>query len=196
LTNQPERDPIRLFQRLLAEAAAEEPESGTAMTLSTVSADGRPSSRMVLLKQFDEAGLVFYTNYDSRKARDLAAVPHAAVCFYWPSIARQVRVEGAVERVSAEEADAYFATRPRDSQIGAWASRQSETLSNERDLDERVGQFEERFAGREVPRPEFWGGYRLRPQRIEFWLSRPGRLHERILYQWDGDSWSMRSLYP
>lgn len=189
-------DPIARLQSLLARAAEAEPESGTVMTLSTVSAEGRPSSRVVLLKHLDDSGLVFYTNYGSRKARDLAAVPHAAICFHWPSIERQVRVEGVVEKISAEESDAYFATRPRDSQLGAWASLQSETLGSEGELDERLHSIQQRFAGRPVPRPDFWGGYRLRPERIEFWRSRPGRLHERTLFERDGEGWSIRSLYP
>jgi pyridoxamine 5'-phosphate oxidase len=177
-------------------AAEQEPESGTAMTLSTVSADGRPSSRVVLLKHLDDAGLVFYTNYTSRKALDLSAVPYAAVSFYWPSIERQVRVEGHVEKVSAEESDAYFESRPRESQVGAWASRQSDTLASAGDLEQRVNRIQERFADRRIPRPDFWGGYRLHPERIEFWRSRPGRLHERTLFERDGDGWSIRSLYP
>jgi len=189
-------NPIELFRELLARAAPHEPEEGTAMNLATVSATGRPSSRVVLLKGLEDDGFVFYTNYASPKADDLETVPFAALCFYWPSIERQVRIEGPVEKVSADTSDAYFATRPRESQIGAWASRQSDPLDTDEELNRRVAEFEERFSGGPVQRPPFWGGYRLRPERIEFWRSRPGRLHERTLFERSDDSWTRTSLYP
>lgn len=189
-------NPIDLFRELLERAAPNEPEAATPMNLATVSADGKPSNRVVLLKDVDDAGFVFYTNYGSRKANDLEAVPFASLCFYWPSIERQVRIEGPVERVSEATSDEYFATRPRESQIGAWASRQSEPLPGDVDLDERVAATENRFRGGPVPRPSFWGGYRLRPQRIEFWRSRPGRLHERTLFERSESGWKQTGLYP
>lgn len=166
------------------------------MTLATADGDGRPSARMVLLKGAGEDGFVFYTNYGSRKARELDANPRAALCIYWQSLDQQVRVEGPVERLPAELSDAYFASRPRGSRLGAWTSRQSEELDSRATLLGRYLRVKARFAGRAVPRPEFWGGYRLLPERIEFWTNRRFRLHDRQLFERRDDGWTMRRLYP
>jgi pyridoxamine 5'-phosphate oxidase len=166
------------------------------MSLATIENGGQPSVRIVLLKAFDEQGFVFYTNYEGRKGRQLLAHPKAALCFYWPPLDTQVRIEGTVTKVADEEADAYFATRQRLSQIGAWASRQSETLETPTILDERVARYEKEFEGRPVARPPFWSGFRVRPERIEFWKGKPNRLHQRHLYTRDGDGWKIETLYP
>ena len=186
------------FQRLLAEAeAAGEPEP-TAMTLATAMPDGRVSARTVLLKGADPAGFVFYTNTLSHKGRQLAANPHAALLFLWKRLRNQVQVwiEGAIEPVTATEADAYFATRPRDSQIGAWASIQSEELASREVFEQRCAEFDDRFAGGPVPRPPHWSGYRLRAERVEFWYGMPFRLHDRHLWQLRDGRWSECLLYP
>jgi pyridoxamine 5'-phosphate oxidase len=168
----------------------------TAFALATVGTDGRPSVRMLLLKEASHAGFVFYTNYGSRKGRDLLARPFAAICFHWQALDRQVRVEGGVERVSDEEADAYFATRQRGSQLGAWASRQSEPMGDPAELGRRYAEVEARFTGGSVPRPPFWSGFRLLPERLEFWIGQPSRLHVRHLYSRDGEGWRVQTLYP
>ena len=191
-----DRDPIKQFQTWLNEAFAAKLPLPEAMTLATATADGRPSARMVLLKQVDHDGFVFYTNYNSAKAQQLDANPHAALVFYWAQLDRQVRVEGSVSRTSAEESREYFATRPRESQIGAWASQQSEAIASRAVLEERAAELEKQYGDREIDRPEYWGGYRVKPERIEFWLSRIGRLHDRILYQREGDAWSITRLAP
>jgi pyridoxamine 5'-phosphate oxidase len=167
-----------------------------AMSLATVGMSGNPSVRIVLMKDVDERGFVFYTNLDGRKGRELRTHPGAAICFHWAALEVQVRAEGAVTQVSDEEADAYFATRARESQIGAWASIQSQAIEHASDLAERIAEVEQRFLGVPVTRPPFWSGFRLRPERIEFWKARPGRLHERHLYTRSGDSWTMETLYP
>jgi pyridoxamine 5'-phosphate oxidase len=189
-------DPIEQFQTWLNEAFAAKLPLPEAMTLATATPDGKPSARMVLLKQVDHDGFVFYTNYNSVKARQLDANPYAALVFYWAQLDRQVRVEGSVSKTSAEESRDYFATRPRESQIGAWASEQSETIANRAVLEERALELEKMYFDREVDRPEHWGGYRLKPERIEFWKSRVGRLHDRIVYQRQGDSWTITRLAP
>ena len=188
-------DPIDIFTELFERAAQTciEPD---AMVLSTVDEKGRASGRYVLLKGVDARGFVFYTNMESRKARALSANPSAALCFYWPSIEKQVRVEGTVERVSDADADAYFATRSRESQIGAWASHQSATLESRDALDRRVTEVRERFQGAAVPRPPFWSGFRVVPQSIEFWTRDPARLHVRDHYERDGNLWVRTLLYP
>jgi pyridoxamine 5'-phosphate oxidase len=167
------------------------------MTLATSTPDGKPSARMVLLKQVDDDGFVFYTNYQSRKANDLDTNPFAALVFYWKLLDYQVRVEGAVTRTSDEESDEYFASRPRESQLGAHASPQSEVVAGREILERRFAELEESYGDRVVERPEHWGGYRLRPQRIEFWKSRPGRLHDRLLYERQPDgTWLRKRLAP
>ena len=189
-------DPIELFG-LWFEAAQ---ESGIlmpdAMTLATATPDGVPSARMVLLKGVDPNGFVFFTNYGSRKARELDANPRAALCFHWTVLQRQVRVSGSIERVGEEESAAYFASRGRGSQVGAWASRQSEPLPTRADLQDRVRSVEAEFEGRDVPLPSFWGGYRLRPEQIEFWQGRADRLHDRLRFLRDGPGWTTQRLYP
>jgi pyridoxamine 5'-phosphate oxidase len=181
----------------LDEARQADIKLAEAMTLATATVDGKPSARLVLLKQADEHGFVFYTNYNSMKARELDSNPQAALVFYWPQLERQVRVEGKVERVSAAESDAYFKTRPRESQIGALASPQSEVIASRDTLQQNFDELEKLYEGREVERPEHWGGYRLYAERIEFWKGRPGRLHDRILYERQNDgTWSIARLAP
>lgn len=190
-------DPFEQFRRWFAEAEEVEPPEPNAMTLATATRDGRPSARMVLLKGVDERGFVFYTNYESRKGRELAENPWAALVFWWPHMARQVRVEGRVEKVSEAESDAYFRTRPRGSQIGAWASRQSTVIASRAELEARYRQYEAEFEGREVPRPPYWGGYRLVPEVFEFWQGRLNRLHDRFRYRKQPDgSWVIERLAP
>jgi pyridoxamine 5'-phosphate oxidase len=188
-------DPIARFVEALARARAVEPFDPTAMSLATAGARGRPSARMVLLKGADARGFAFYTNRESRKGDELDANPFAALCIHWPKSEQQVRVEGRVERVSDEESDAYFATRPRGSQIGAWASAQSRPLGSREELVEATRAVEARFPA-EVPRPPNWGGYRVVPERIEFWFGRADRLHDREVYERDGDGWKLSRLYP
>ncbi len=190
-------DPIALFERWLAEVSETEPSNPTACALASADSQGRPSVRMVLLKGVNERGFTFYTNLESRKAGELDSNPWASLCFYWKSLARQVRVEGAVERVSDSEADAYFASRPRLSRIGAWASKQSQPLEGRFELEKRVAEYTAKFHVGHVPRPDFWSGYRILPQCIEFWEERQFRLHERVLFSAaDGGGWTMQRLYP
>jgi pyridoxamine 5'-phosphate oxidase len=191
-----EHDPIEHFRAWLRDAEAAEPNDPNAMALATVDRAGNPSVRMVLLKDVDERGFVFYTNLGSRKAREIAANSHVALCFHWKSSRRQVRVEGRVEGVADGEADAYFASRPRISQIGAWASKQSQPLEGRFELERRVAWFASRYAIGAVPRPDFWSGYRVRPAMIEFWEDRPFRLHMRRIYRRDEGTWTSGELYP
>ena len=189
-------DPHKLFEEWLAEARLGEPNDPTAMAVATADEAGRPSVRMVLMKGHDARGFVFYTNLDSRKGAELAANPRAALLFHWKSLRRQVRIEGPVEPVSAEEAEAYFATRSRDSQLGAWASDQSRPLDSRAAFEARYEETRRRFEGGEVPRPPRWAGWRVRAERIEFWNDRAHRLHERRLFIQADEGWTEGLLYP
>ena len=191
-----DRDPINQFKLWFDDAIASGMKLPEAMTLATATPGGTPSARVVLLKSVDTDGFVFYTNYSSAKARDLEANPTAALVFYWSQFDRQVRVQGVVEHVTPEESQAYFRTRPRESQIGAWASPQSEVIENRETLEARVAELEELYGDREIECPEHWGGYRLKPTRIEFWKGRLGRLHDRIVYERDGAGWKISRLAP
>jgi len=190
-------DPFALFSQWLADARASEPNDPEAMALATVDAQGRPSSRMVLLKGHGPEGFTFYTNFESRKAGELLASPEAALLFHWKSLRRQIRIEGPVVPVDAATADAYFASRPRVSQIGAWASDQSRPLDARETFEDRIRDVEARFAGTDVPRPPHWSGFRLAPRAMEFWLDRAFRLHERRRYEATGaGGWTTQMLYP
>lgn len=192
-------DPIAIFNDAFARAQRTDrallPEP-SAMSLATVGKDGSPTLRIMLLKGVDESGFVFYTNLESRKGRDLRARPRAALCFYWSALDLQIRIDGSVTPVTAEEADEYFASRPRGSQIGAWASRQSEVIVPPGELDARLARYEREFEGRDVPRPEFWSGFRVHPERIEFWRNKASRLHDRTRYTREGEGWKVETLYP
>jgi len=190
-------DPIVQFSDWFNDAKSKETKNPEAMTLATSTSDGRPSARMVLLKEFSTDGFIFYTNLNSNKALELSENPQAALCFYWRSISRQVRIEGPIIRVSEQRADTYFATRSRGSKIGAWASDQSSALVNRNLLDQRVKDYESKFSGEEIPRPPFWSGYQLKPNLIEFWTERDNRIHERQLFKLDKSNiWQVSSLYP
>lgn len=191
-------DPMRLFAAWLTEATASEPRDPTAMTLATVDADGLPNARMVLLKDADEQGFVFYTNMDSQKGQELDAASKAALVFHWKSLNRQIRVRGTTERVSDADADAYFATRPKQAQIGAWASQQSRPLESRFAFEKAVAVYTAKYAIGSVPRPPYWTGYRVVPLQIEFWHDRPFRLHDRIVFKREalGAPWSKTRLYP
>jgi len=189
-------DPIQRFEALLTQATTAGVYLPNAMSLATADAEGRPSVRMVLLKGVDQRGFVFFTNLESRKGRELRERPYAALCFHWPMPEVQIRIEGKVEQVDDEEADAYFATRGRGSQIGAWASKQSDVLPSRETLESEVAKVEARFEGVEVPRPPFWSGFLVRPERIEFWTGMPDRLHERLIYTKSESGWHVERLYP
>ena len=189
-------DPIAYFHRWFEEARANEPDDATAMALATADIAGRPAVRMVLLKHADERGFVFYTNLDSPKSNDLRANPHAALCFHWAKMERQVRIEGSVKQVSDAEGDAYFATRPRLSQIGAWASKQSQPMAGRFELEQAVAATAVRFGVGAVPRPPRWSGWRVVPERIEFWQARACRHHDRQLFTHGPRGWCAQWLYP
>jgi pyridoxamine 5'-phosphate oxidase len=191
----PSADPIAVFLEAAGRAQARQVDTAP-VTLATADARGRPSARMVLLRGVDARGFAFFTNYTSRKARDLANNPYAALCFHWPTLEEQIRIEGAVERLPDAESDEYFSGRPRGSQLGAWASDQSQVLESPDVLDERYREAERRFDGMTVTRPPFWGGFRLVPERVEFWYGRADRLHERLVYVKDNGAWRTERLYP
>jgi len=188
-------NPITEFLNAIERAASRHVDTAP-VALATADATGTPSVRMVLLRNVDERGFVFHTSYNSRKARELTENPRAALCVHWHSLEEQIRIEGRVERLPADESDAYFNTRPRGSQLGAWASKQSASLSSRETLEQEYREIERRCEGQPVPRPPFWGGFRLIPDRIEFWYGRPDRLHDRLLYVREGDSWTIQRLYP
>lgn len=189
-------DPFAIFDDWFAEARASEPNEAEAMALATANPDGRPSARMVLLKAHGPEGFTFYTHYGSRKGEEIAANRNVALLFHWKSLCRQVRIEGVAHQVEPEEADAYFATRPRDSQIGAWASKQSRPLANREAFEARYAEMKQKFDGMAVPRPSDWSGFRVVPEAIEFWTAREHRLHERRLFTLSADGWSEGLLYP
>ncbi|NIM51057.1 MAG: pyridoxamine 5'-phosphate oxidase [Gemmatimonadales bacterium] len=189
-------DPIALFAEWFEDVRRSGVLLPDSMTLATCTKDGLPSARMMLLKAFDERGFVFYTNYDSRKCEELLENPVAALVFHWPFLQRQVRVEGSVERISTEESSAYFQTRPRGSQLGAWASKQSAVLGSRRELERRFKQHDRQFRGSDVPLPPFWGGFRVAPHLIEFWQGRLNRLHDRLCYTLQEGEWTRTRLYP
>ncbi len=189
-------DPIELFGEWMVEARASEPNDGNAMALATVDESGMPDVRMVLLKQFGEDGFVFYTNDESAKGEQLSTIPMAAFCLHWKSLRRQIRVRGRVEKVALDEADAYFSSRARGSQIGAWASDQSRPVADRETLADRVKFAEEQFAGQDVPRPQYWNGWRIVPDVIEFWRDRPFRLHDRLVFHRSGAEWTKERLFP
>jgi pyridoxamine 5'-phosphate oxidase len=190
------KDPFDLFGRWLDEAIAQEPDLPNAMSLATATPDGKPSVRMVLLKGVSDGGFVFYTNAESRKGREIAGNPHGAICFHWKGLGRQVRAEGPLREVTPAEADDYHATRPRQSQIAAWASAQSSPIADRGALEAKVLEMEKRFAGQAVPRPPYWTGYRLQPDAIEFWYNVANRLHDRLLFKRDGAGWRTSRLNP
>ena len=189
-------DPFQLFEAWMQEASASEPNDANAMALATIDADGQPTVRIVLLKGLDDQGFVFYTNLESDKGRQLLARPKASLNFHWKSLERQIRIDGGVEQVSDDEADAYYATRPRGSQIGAWASDQSRPLEDRALLEKRVADCEARFEGGDVPRPPHWSGFRVVPARIEFWQGMPYRLHDRVVYSRQAEGWTTQRLFP
>ena len=189
-------NPIDLFDEWFREASKSEPSDPNAVAVATTTKEGKPSVRMVLMKGFDDKGFVFYTNLGSRKAQQLQENAQAAMCFHWKSLTRQVRIEGAIESVSDAEADEYYASRPRLSQIGAWASKQSQPLEGRFELESRIAEFTAKFNIGTVPRPEFWSGFRLVPDLIEFWQDQRFRLHDRLVYHRDNDNWKTQRLYP
>jgi pyridoxamine 5'-phosphate oxidase len=189
-------DPLAIFQKWYDEAVAREISDPNAMALATIDPDSKPSVRIVLLKGFDQNGFTFFTNYDSRKGLGLQTYPYAEMNFYWKSTEKQIRISGPVVKTSEAEADAYFATRARDSQLGAWASWQTRTLDDYKSFETRVAETRRKFEGQDIPRPAYWGGFRLRPERMEFWIARPNRLHKRFVFEKNGNQWNTQWLFP
>ncbi len=189
-------DPIFQFEKWFKEAVSSKVNEPNAMTIATVGADGMPSARIVLLRNFNESGFVFYTNYISRKGHEIMDNPNCALLFFWPELERQVRIEGVLSKQTAEESDVYFNTRPRTSKLGAWTSEQSQIIENRKVLDEAYEKLSKKYPGEDIPRPSYWGGYILQPQRIEFWQGRPSRLHDRILYSKENNVWRIKRLAP
>jgi pyridoxamine 5'-phosphate oxidase len=189
-------DPIVQFHEWFEKVIDADLHEPNAMILATVTADGKPSARTVLLKGYDERGFIFYTNYEGRKANEIEANPRCSILFYWGELERQVRIEGRASRLSGEESDAYFASRPRGSRLAAWASEQSSPVENRSVLEERVRALEDEYEGREIPRPPFWGGYRVEPNTIEFWQGRENRLHDRLVYRREDGAWRIERLQP
>jgi pyridoxamine 5'-phosphate oxidase len=197
MTDTPETDPFAWFERWMAEAGANEPTEPEAMTVVSVAPDGQPSARTVLLKGADRRGFVFYTNTHSRKGDELNANPRTSLLFFWKSLGRQIRIEGRAERVTNAEADAYYASRPRISRLGAWASDQSRPLSGRGELENRLRELEDKYPGEDIPRPPHWHGYRVVPEKFEFWQSMPYRLHDRTVFErTPGGAWSSGKLFP
>jgi pyridoxamine 5'-phosphate oxidase len=195
--NEVDRDPLLQFQSWWSQALESKVEEPNAMALATCNAQGRPSARIVLLKGIHENGLVFFTNYESRKAKEIAENSFVSLLFFWKELERQVRVEGSINKISTEDSDAYFSERPHESQVGAWSSPQSQVIDNRHILEENVRKYNEKYEGLAVPRPGFWGGYLVAPERIEFWQGRPGRLHDRLLYTIsDNNQWKLERLAP
>ena len=190
------REPLEQFSAWMDDVINAQLLEPSAMVLSTVDSENRPSSRVVLLKGFDNGGFVFYTNYESRKGQELAANSNAALLFFWPELERQISIRGGVTRVSKEESEAYFHSRPCESRIGAWASKQSRKIGSREELENRLQEFLVKFPDGDVPLPSFWGGFRLKPDRFEFWQGRPSRLHDRICYELDGNNWNITRLSP
>ena len=189
-------NPVKQFETWFEEALGAGLHEPNAMTLATATPEGKPSTRTILLKGYDERGFVFYTNYEGRKANEMATNPHVALLFYWGELERQVRVEGRAYRIPEEESDAYYARRPRGSRLGAWASEQSRPVESRNVLEERVRELEAEYEEREIPRPPFWGGYRVEPESFEFWQGRENRLHDRLLYTPSDGGWKMGRLQP
>jgi pyridoxamine 5'-phosphate oxidase len=189
-------NPVTQFSKWFHEAVDAKVNEPNAMSVSTVSKDGKPSSRIVLLRNFDENGFVFYTNYTSRKGEEIISNPHAAILFFWPELERQVRIEGVFTKQTSEESDLYFNSRPRASKLGAWTSAQSKVIANREILDEEYKKLSDKYPGEEVPRPPYWGGYILKPYSFEFWQGRPSRLHDRLLFSLENDSWIIERLAP
>ena len=190
------KDPIALFKEWLGEAEALEPVNSNAMALATASADNRPSVRMVLLKDVDERGFVFYSNTESRKGLEIKANAYVSLCFYWKSLGRQVRIDGAIKEVSSQEADEYFESRHKGARVGAWASKQSRPMKGQFDLEKNVARYTAKFKNSSVPRPDYWCGYRVAPEAIEFWIERDSRLHDRYVFRQSVDGWKIVRLFP
>jgi pyridoxamine 5'-phosphate oxidase len=190
------QNPVTQFSKWFQEAMDAKANEPNAMVLSTVSTEGKPSSRIILLRNFDDNGFVFYTNYDSRKGEEIAKNPNAALLFFWPELERQVRIEGVLQKQTSEESDLYFNSRPRSSKLGAWTSAQSKVVANRKVLDEEFEKFARKYPKENVPRPEHWGGYILKPLSIEFWQGRPSRLHDRLLYTAGKENWKIERLAP